>query len=192
MQTKTQTPALLTTAVLLLSGCSGYVDLDVTLFDHIDLATQLENHGMDDLPSGGGSKTILRRAEIDLTEDVSDTISGAIDEVFIHELTWRVPENAMNAELRDVTVYIGPFDAQEVTSTDVVELATIDSIKPGEIVDTQRLPATATGILALEKRLLDFKLALFIEAKVPLDETSPDPEGIGLIEIDVKASVHKN
>ena len=184
-------PSALALMLLMTPGCSGYVDLDVTLFDHVDLTEQLENHTIDTLPTEGGAVEVMRRAELDLSGQLGDDLLGQVDDITIQELSYRVPENSMTTELDAITIYIGPIDALTPKDEGVVELARLNRLSPMTTIETTPLPAGSVGRAGLIYHLLQFKMTMFITATVQVRDPSQMPTGTGLIEIDVKASVHK-
>ncbi len=173
------------------AACGSFVDLDVTLFERVDLN---EDFGEDfQVPTDmvGNTMDIVRRNEMDLSDDVDSNLMNTFGGIELHDLSYRVPENAMTAMLTEVRVYVGPLSAQTIEDPQVVELAVIPVIPAGVPLATTTLEVDPLAKEALITQLKELHLAFFVTGKVHLEDGAAVPSGAGMIEIDVKATIKK-
>lgn len=204
LQTELETPWLrralllgcLMGGAVSLSGCGGIVDLDVTIFSRLNLEQSaqpgtVEIPGEDfEIPEDQRQHVFSQRTDVDLTEDLDANALNKVDRVILDRLDYRILENQLVADLKEVQIWIGPLDAESPRSPNVYKLGTIASVSAGTDVETTPLPLHSQGFQALTEYLKEGKFVLFIEGKVVLEEIGGDPSGSALIEIDVVGSIH--
>ena len=174
-----------------LTACGGFVDLDVTFFTEMNLDKELDAATIADIPPVGGSVEFVHRVDVDLTEDADPALTDNVDDVVLEEIAYRVPENNMTGDLRNVSMLIGPVGTLGPREPGVSTLGVVAHIPAGTVIDTTDLDTTARGEAALTEYLHEMQFTMFVKGYAQVDDPSSPPTGKCLIEVDARGTIHK-
>lgn len=176
-------------AAVLLSGCGAYFDLDVTVFTEVNFDEELV--GLDvDRPASPMPYLLTETTPVDLTEQM-DSKAGDIGTVILDEMAYRVPENAMTADLVDVRLFIGPEGVAGLNDSQVLEIGSIPRVPAGATIATQRLNIDAVKLDQIEALMDELRFTLLVSGYVSLQpEPAALPAGKCRIEVDVRGEAH--
>ena len=179
--------ATIVTTALFMQSCAGYVELDLTFFTEMDLGSEVTAEKHDEVYDTG-AVAFIHRVDVDLTESNGD-LASSVDDVVIQGLAWRVPENTMTADLRDISLLIAPADSESPDTA--TPIATIDRIPAGAVVETTPIATMTVGEMALEKQMKQMHFAVYIVGYIQVDDPANAPTGTSAIEIDVRGEIHR-
>jgi hypothetical protein len=164
------------------------VELDLTFFTSVTLGDEITPDKAGEI-TDTGSVAFLHRIDVDLTKD-RDNIPGEIGDIILHSVAWRVPENSMTTDLRDVSILVAPASSTSPDDTDAIPVGSIDLIPAFRTVASTPLTPITAGQAALQKHLTESKFTLYVVGYIEV--ASPDylPEGSSTIEIDVHGEIH--
>ncbi len=195
-----QTIGLLMASLLLLTlaGCGAYVDLDVTIFNQLELESAIPESAYE-IPDGAElpedqelEYPFSQFTDIDLSEQLDDSLTKQIDAIFLDSIDYRVLDNAMTANIANITLHIAPIGTPSSTHKDSIEIGTIPFVAAGNSTETRPFPLSSQGQEALGKFVMEGKFVLFISGQAHVDDLKDRPEGGALIELDIKGSIHRN
>ncbi len=179
--------------VVAVSACIGSFEVDLTLFDRVDLGAEIAlvtPPGEAQAP--GAAVQILRRAEVDLGDQLDPEIAEKMDGLQIDELWLRVPDNTMTADLEGVRILIGPVEALSPLDPGVVELTRVARIPARSSLAATPLLVGGPGQQALQERLIEMKMVMLISATVRVQDPQRPPSGAASFELDVKATIRND
>lgn len=180
------------------SGCGGYVDLDVTIFSRLNLDTAVPESSYDipedQLPGPNEALRVefSQFTEVDLSQQINESVTDQVDDIFLDSIRYRVPENNMAASLSEVALYIAPVGTPSAQHADAVHLGTIDFITAGTAIEDRAFPLTSEGHRAIQYYLMQTKFVIFITGTALARGVDSEDRASGdaLIELDIVGSAH--